>query len=78
MLNLGTIYGATTGGFGGWLLGRMEGPYSGELVSLMNHVVVATGGPEVASMMGGIGLLALFGVVTGACVGTVIHGRSKA
>ena len=78
MLNIGTIYGAMSGGFGGWLLGRMEGPYAGEVASLMNTVVVLAGGSEIASSMGDIGLLALFGIVTGACVGTVMHGRSKA
>lgn len=77
MLNLGTIYGAATGGFGGFAYGLIEGPYMRETVAILDSIGTPILGLAPIVAMGPLGVLCLFGLAIGACVGSVVHGRSR-
>lgn len=77
MLNAGALVGAMTGGCGSWLYGACGGMYADDAVRFIDTVVGDLSGLDLKNMLGDLGLLSLTGVLLGACIGTVVLGRSS-
>lgn len=80
MLNLGFFYGGAFGSASGWLYGTLHGPYVSESVHVINTMVsmVTLSRVQPTSFLADHAILALFGLLIGACAGNLYSGRTAA
>jgi hypothetical protein len=76
MLNLGFFYGGAFGSASGWLYGTLHGPYVSESVALIDSMVHTVTRVNPASFLADHAILAAFGLVIGACAGSLYSGRT--
>jgi hypothetical protein len=76
MLNLGFIYGGCFGSASGWMYAALQLPYVTESVGLINDMCFLVTRTHPATHFTDHAILAAFGLVIGACAGSLYSGRS--